>query len=159
MKNGWLQPSTADYSWLQWILTAANGFLRSKYLIEQLWFSEVGSKIAYYSWLQPITADYSWLQWILTAVNGFLRSAYPIEQLWFCEVRLNEAIRFSLGEHDTRQTQMPPEYRALQPQLSCSWGWVEQLTITADYSWLQLIKVNINSCKGLPEVYLSHWAT
>ena len=34
----------------------------------------------------------------IIALNGFLRSTYPIEQLWFCEVRLNEAIRFSLGE-------------------------------------------------------------
>ena len=94
----WLQLTTADYSWLQWILTAVKGFLRSTYPIEQLRFSELGLKWANYRQLQQITADYRWLQWILTAVYGFLRSTYPIEQLWFCEVSLNEATWFSLEE-------------------------------------------------------------
>ena len=126
----WLQLTTADYNWLQWILTAVKGFLRSTYPIEQLRFSELGLKWANYKQLQQITADYRWLQWILTAVYGFLRSTYPIEQLWFCEVRLNEATWFSLEEHYNNNAanakQTPPEYRALQAQLSCSWGWVEQ---------------------------------
>ncbi len=96
----WLQLTTADYSQLQWILTAVKDFLRSTYPIEQLSLSEVWLKGANYRQLQQITADYRWLQWILTAVYGFLRSTYPIEQLWFCEVRLNEATWFSLEECD-----------------------------------------------------------